>query len=432
MALPYAVITSKYEKMKKIAALSTLLAFLYIFAAGQTDSEPEIRSFQLSLVPFIGTEGTYAADNIYKVSLNILGGFTGGVDGVEFGGFLNVNRFSMTGLQGSGFANVVNGPVRGLQAAGFINANNGFTEGLQGAGFGNVINGNARALQGAGFGNIITGNMAGIQAAGFGNVTAGRTEGIQVAGFGNVTAGGIEGIQLAGFGNISGENSAAIQAAGFGNVTGARIAGIQLAGFGNIASEVEGIQMAGFLNVARRVAGLQVGFINIADSIDGLPIGFLSIVRRGYRKLELTGGDAMNLGIGFKIGVRRFYNIFSVGAQFTAGEPLYAWGYGIGSEFHMPDNRYLNAEILTHRFMEERWWDHLRMNMLHQVRVSYARPLNERWQLFAGPVLNFHMVWDTDNGNGTAGIAPYEMFSFRVRDSYTRVWMGINAGLRFW
>lgn len=365
-----------------------------------TDTHPEIRPFQLSLVPFVGTEGTYAAENIYKVSLNIFGGFTGGVDGVELGGFLNINQFSMTGLQLSGFGNVVNGPVRGLQAAGFINVNNGLTQGLQGAGFGNVVNGNARSLQGSGFGNVITGNMKGIQVAGFGNVTAGRMEGIQ--------------------------------AAGFGNVTGGMIAGIQVAGFGNIANEIEGIQMAGFLNVAKKVTGLQLGFINVADTVDGLPIGFLSIVRHGYRKLELTAGDAMNLSIGFKIGVRRFYNIFSLGTQFTGVDHVYAWGYGIGSEFNMPDNRFLNAEILSHRFMEEGWWDHQPMNMLHQARVTYARPLNERWQIFAGPSLNFHMVRNTENGNFIDGLAPYELFSFRVRDTNTRVWLGINAGIRFW
>lgn len=349
-----------------------------------TDTLSDIRPFQLSLVPFIGTEGTYAGENIYKVSLNIFGGFTGGVDGIELGGFLNINQYSMTGLQGSGFGNVVNGPVSGLQASGF--------------------------------GNVITGNMEGIQAAGFGNVTADRMEGIQIAGFGNVTGG----------------NSAAIQAAGFGNVTGGRIAGIQMAGFGNMANEIEGIQMAGFLNMAKKVTGLQLGFINVADTIDGLPIGFLSIVRTGYRKLELTAGDAMNLSVGFKIGVRRFYNIFSFGTQFTGVDQVFAWGYGIGSEFNMTDNRYLNTEILSHRLMEEGWWDHLWMNMLHQARVTYARPLNERWQIFAGPALNFHMVRDTENSNFTDGLAPYELFSFRVRDTRTRVWLGINAGIRFW
>jgi hypothetical protein len=373
------------------------------------------RKFQLSFVPFIGTDGTFATENLYNVSINLLGGVTGGVDGLELGGFLNVNLHSMTGLQGAGFVNVVNGRVRGLQMSGFLNVNNGFTEGLQGAGFGNIINGNARLLQGSGFGNIITGNMEGIQVSGFGNIVAGRSEGIQVAGFGNITGG----------------NSTAIQVAGFGNITGGRMTGIQAAGFGNIAEQVEGIQVAGFLNIARRVSGIQLGFVNIADTVDGLPIGFLSIVRRGYRKMELTAGDALNLGIGFKIGVRRFYNIFSLGTQVAEGDWLFAWGYGIGSEFNLPDNRNLNAEILTHRFMEEEWWRHSRMNMLHQVRVTYVRPLSERWQIFAGPVINFHMIRDTENAGEHAEIAPYELFSFRVRDTSTTVWMGINAGLRF-
>jgi hypothetical protein len=399
------------------------------------DNEPAqlpTRSFQLSFVPFIGTDGTFATENLYNFSLNLLGGVTGGVDGIELGGFLNVNLHSMTGLQAAGFVNVVNGRAKGLQMSGFVNVNNGFTEGLQGAGFGNIVNGNTRALQGSGFGNIVTGNMEGIQATGFGNIVAGNSKGIQLAGFGNVTGGNSASIQASGFGNITGGSLTGIQASGFGNITGERMSGIQAAGFGNIATEVEGIQVAGFLNVARRVNGLQLGFVNIADTVDGLPIGFLSIVRRGYRKLELTAGDAMNLSAGFKIGVRRFYNIFSLGTQTTGGDWLFAWGYGIGSEFNLPDNRNLNVEILTHRFMEEEWWRHSRLNMLNQARVTYARPLSERWQIFAGPAINFHMIRDVENAGKPADIAPYELFSFRVRDTNTRVWLGINAGLRFW
>ena len=70
--------------MKKITAAITLLSILLLHISvsradeipqsGSQDRqdgprentviEPEIRPFQLSLVPFIGTEGAYAAENI--------------------------------------------------------------------------------------------------------------------------------------------------------------------------------------------------------------------------------------------------------------------------------------------------------------------------------------------------------------------------------
>lgn len=381
-----------------------------------SDPPVETRPFQLSLVPMIGTEGRYTQDYIYNFSLNIFGGLTGGVDGLELGGFLNMNRYSMTGIQGSGFGNVVNGNTRGVQMAGFFNVNNSFSEGLQAAGFVNVVNGGARLMQASGFVNVINGNSRLLQGAGFGNIVNGNMDGIQAAGFANINSG----------------NTSGIQVAGFGNVAGGKVAGIQAAGFGNIAPEVEGIQMAGFLNVAGTVKGIQLGFINVADSIDGIPVGFLSIVRDGYRKLEISAGDAMNLNFGFKIGVRRFYNIFSIGTQFTGPESTFAYGYGIGSEFYRPDNRYLNIEILSHRFAEERWWSHDRVNMLNQLRVSFSRDMNERWQIFGGPVLNFHVSWDRENDRGALDIAPYDLFSFSGQHTDTKVWFGINAGFRFW
>lgn len=84
-SLTGSVIKPKKQKfMKKITAAITLLSILLLHISvsradeipqsGSQDRqdgprentviEPEIRPFQLSLVPFIGTEGAYAAENI--------------------------------------------------------------------------------------------------------------------------------------------------------------------------------------------------------------------------------------------------------------------------------------------------------------------------------------------------------------------------------
>ncbi len=76
-------------------------------------------------------------------------------------------------------------------------------------------------------------------------------------------------------------------------------------------------------------------------------------MRGGYRKVEFSPGDAMNLNLGFKIGVRRFYNFLTFGTQFIGDKSVYLYGYGIGSEFYLPDNRYLNVEIHSHQLTED-------------------------------------------------------------------------------
>ncbi|TVR71484.1 MAG: hypothetical protein EA408_09060 [Marinilabiliales bacterium] len=401
---------------KNVFAPILVCLFLTAFpVSAQNDEVPESRPFQLSVFPFVGTEGVNSHKYVYDVSLNLFGGVTGGVDGIEFGGFLNINRYSVTGLQASGFGNITGGEVDGVQFSGFFNLSGSNVKGIQGAGFLNIVNGDARVLQGAGFGNIISGNSRGLQGSGFAGITSGNFEGVQASGFSSVTGGKLSGVQISGFAGIAGE-----------------VDGVQGSGFANVAGRVEGIQVAGIVNVAGNVKGVQIGVVNIADSVDGFPIGLVSIVRDGYQKVEFWGGDAMNLGIGIKTGVRRFYNFLTLGAQFLHDNTVISYGYGIGSEFILRDERYLNVEIISHYLMENRWWEYDRINVLNQLRVTYATDIDNRWQFFAGPVLNVQVVRAGSEGNSGTRVAPYHIFEFSSRHTDTWVWAGINAGFRFW
>jgi hypothetical protein len=415
--------------MSKYLVILLLLSCssINIKASDQQDEPVETRSFQLSVFPAVGTDGQFSHKYLYNFSVNVFAGITGGVDGIELGGFGNINRYSMKGFQAAGFGNVVNGNVNGLQAAGFINVVNGGAEGLQGAGFINVVNSNSKVLQGAGFANIVNGELRGLQGAGFLNVASGNARAIQAAGFGNVCGGLLEGIQGAGFFNVA-DRMEGLQGAGFVNVAG-DIDGMQGAGFINVAGSVEGMQAAGFINVATRVNGVQLGIVNVTDSIDGMPIGVLSIVKDGYRKIEFSGGDALNAAVAFKIGVRRFYNLFTLGTQFIETDPLLTYGYGIGSEFYLANDRYLNLEIVSHHIMERRWWEHDNYNMLNQLKVIYASDINDRWQVFAGPVFNFQLR-DIDSDDND--ISPYQPVRYSGKNMVADMWIGLNAGFRFW
>jgi hypothetical protein len=416
--------------MSKIFLLLVLFPLLTMpIKAGNPADTIETRPFQLSIFPFIGTEGVYSQNNVYRFSINLFAGTTGGVDGFEVGGFVNMNRYTMKGFQAAGFGNLVSGAVEGFQGAGFFNVNNSTAKGFQTAGFVNIVNNDAKLFQGAGFTNIVNGNFKGVQATGFANVTSGNSEGLQLSGFANVAGGTLKGIQASGFANVAG-GLEGIQLAGFANVAGGRFRGIQAGGFASIANSLEGIQLAGFVNVARRISGMQIGFINVSDTIDGLPVGFISIVRDGYRKLEFSGSDAMNLNLAFKIGVRRFYNLFTAGSQVFTGNTIFSFGYGIGTEFYLQPERYLNVEIVSHQLMHDRWWRFDRTDLLNQLRVSYALDLNERWQFFAGPAINVNVT--SKEADDSPSIAPYQLLKFDTRDNDITVWAGVNAGFRFW
>ena len=391
--------------MKNKAFLSFIaIAMLLNVAMGQNPDLPEskpVKDFQLSLIPFIGSDGANAINNTYRLSVNILAGITGGIEGVEAGGFLNITRGNVRGVQVSGFGNLVSGDLRGIQAAGFIN----------------VAGGDVQALRGSGFLNITGGSFKGFTGAGFANVTGGNHQGFAGAGFANVTGGNFMGFQ----------------GAGFGNFTGGDVYGPQLAGFMNTAGNVRGIQAAGFLNIAREVEGIQLGFINIADTISGLPIGFLSIVKRGgLRQFEISGSDALHVGAAFRIGLPAFYNIFSAGYRpFDSGRTG-GFGYGIGTAIALSEALVMNIEAHSTQLRTDWSWKIRETDMLNEGRLLLGVNAGNRIQLFAGAVLYNHYYRDCpDCHHSTADIAPSRVFYERNHRNYTsKYWFGARAGLR--
>ena len=57
------------------------------------------RPFQISLVPGVSTHGTLSSQVINNFSLNIFGGYSGGVAGIELGGLFNIDKKDAQYLQ---------------------------------------------------------------------------------------------------------------------------------------------------------------------------------------------------------------------------------------------------------------------------------------------------------------------------------------------
>lgn len=166
---------------------------------------------QVSFVYPLGSHGFNSVNIIYDFSLNLLAGNTGGVDGFECAGLVNINRGDVSGFQVGGIGNITGGNVSGMQVGGIFS---------------------------------IADSVDGMQVGGIYS-QASKSEGLQLGGIMNISA--------------KAENSIA----GLINVNGSLQKGIQIAGIYNQTGELDGLQI-GLINVSDTISkGLSIGLINI-------------------------------------------------------------------------------------------------------------------------------------------------------------------------
>ena len=432
--------------MKKTAISISIILIVLISAARAQEKEiPELgeSDFQFTFMfPPLSTNWVHNSRTVNKFSLNLFIGNAGAVDGAELGGFVNSVNYYVRGFQGAGFGNVVGGSVDGAQLAGFFNINGGSMEKFQGAGFFNICGDSVQGGQLAGFFNLSGSGANGFQGAGFINVAGGDVKGFQGAGFGNIAEGNTRGAQIAGFFNVAGKYERGAQLAGFVNVSGGLL-NAQLSGFCNTAREIDGAQMAGFINVAGNVRGLQMaGFINVCDSIDGVPIGFINVVKKnGYRHFDFSVSETQYFNFSYRMGVRHFHNIYSIGKPAGPGN-RWLFGFGMGGQADIRENMSLNIEAMVH---QELWIAdsrsgrllHIdRLNLLNQFRVLFSYRLSGQAEMFFGPTLNV-AVAETNPDLGYFAwheIGPNWDFYNRTHGNTgmtnVKIWIGITGGIR--
>jgi len=382
--------------MKKLIFCVSLL--LGSIACAQDSSS--VRTAQISFITPLGTNGLKSGKITNRLSLNIFSGYHGGLQGAEFGGFVNVIKGNVKGAQFAGFGNTVLGETEGVQFAGFYNVNKSFMRGAQFAGFANTIIDSAEAGQFAGFSNLVKGKLNGCQGSGFSNVVMGNVFGAQFSGFNNVTIGNMNGVQASGFINV-------------------------------VTKDIYGAQLSGFANYARKVKGFQVGIINIADTIeDGAAIGLLSFVRKGYHKLELSGGESFQGAANLKLGTHRFYNIFSVGAKIDDETLFWGLGYGIGTLFPLNQKLDMNVDLMAYQVNHNTNWSEY-MNILSKAKVQVAYSFN-KIHIFGGASLNV-LVSDRVDNEGKLiqpTIAPRSIYESAPQDIHLKIYPGFNLGFR--
>jgi hypothetical protein len=357
------------------------------------------RTFQVSVIPGVGTQGKLSGQVENNFSFNVFGGYTGGVNIVEIGGLFNINKRHVKYAQAAGLFNIAGGTVTGAQTAGLHNTALKHVRGLQAAGISNIAKGSFIGVQTAGIANHLGDSMVGAQLAGIVNHAENNVQGAQVAGIGNFTH----------------------------NMDGAQIAGIT-----NFTRDtVKGVQVAGILNYAKKLNGVQIGLINIADTSTGYSFGLINIVLKGYHKISLSSDETTNLGLAFKTGTYRFYSIFLASANLGDSNKIYSYGYGFGSEFPLIKKwMTLNAE-LTSQYLYLGDWS--KLNLLSKIHLHANFKFGKYFSIFAGPSFAVYYTKQTavptDRFKDMVPAKGYHTFD--LWDDRVKGWLGWQAGISF-
>lgn len=369
------------------------------------------RDWQVSFIPYVGTNHRMSGNVYNKISFNILGGYARGVSAFEAGGLFNLNRENMSGAQFAGLFNIVGDSVKGMQGAGLFNVTGKKQEGAQAAGLMNINGGTASGAQLAGLMNISP-VSEGFGAAGLMNIS-GTTKGALAAGLANITD-SLQGFSAAGLFNVSSHGTSA-----------------QMAGLFNVADETA-FQAAGLFNVANHVKGVQLGVINIADSASGAPIGLLSIVKKGVHQLELSGDEWFYANASFRTGSHKFYNILSAGYQPGSRATLWQVGYGVGTSFRISNRWRLELNLSAHHVSKGAFiWG---PSELYRFNPCVEYRLAKLITVAAGPSIN---LYHTDRlmpefDHTYSAVTPYRSFSNNTDDFYNQKgWIGGRVAVRF-
>lgn len=258
-----------------------------------------VRDWQVTFVPPLGTNGALSGLVDNKLSLNVLIGYNGGLNGAEVGGLFNIIRQDMTGVQVAGLGNVVGRYTEGVQVGGLFNHNLG----------------DARA--------------------------------VQVAGLYNYNRGFLDGVQVAGLANVSSQYSRSIQTAGFIN----------------IADEIDGGQIAGFVNIAKKIRGFQIGIVNIADSSEGVAIGIVNFIRNGIHQLEIGYSDLSQYSLAYRSGSGKFFSTISFSSTLPIQDTsLMCYGFAIGNRAKLGKHFYWNTDLGTQHMTYNLRSNHLNLH----------------------------------------------------------------------
>lgn len=327
--------------------------------------EAHVEAFHLALLP----EFSFRASR--GVSLSALIGSAAYSTLFGAAGIANLVSKDMRGGQAAGVGNIVLGDSSGFQAAGVVNLTGGDAGWMQSSGVLSFCGGELRGFQSSGVGSLALGGGSGAQVAGVVAIAGGPFTGFQGSGVANWAQGAFRGAQVSGVFNYA-----------------ERMSGPQISVV-NIADTVSGAQV-GVVNIARTVKGTQVGVVNISSQMDGIPIGLVTVAQNGRQQLEYWSDTDGSQNLGFSLGSKYTYTLFSAGWK-TGTEQ---WSYGIGLGGRVALDRFFvdfdGSAVSVHNGFAD-WLITGPGSLVPMVRVMPGMKLFGDMALTAGIALRFYV-----------------------------------------
>lgn len=365
--------------------------------------------FQASLMPGLGTHGRMAPQVTNKASLNLLGGYTGGVNGVEVAGLFNLSKKDVKFVQIAGLFNVVAGDVTGFQAAGLYNQ---VMDSLMGAQVSGLWSTTVRGVEGAQVSGVLSragGPVNGGQVGGAVSIAHDKFVGFQASGAHSRAEGDFVGFQLAG-----------AYSSVFGDMLGAQISG----GFSRTEQNVKGLQI-GIVNFSGNLKGVQIGLINIARASTGHSFGLLNFVKSGKKEIAFYANELALMNAAWKSGSNKLYSILMGGTNGSSVQRLHSFGFGLGKEFSFGKSMGLGAEILNQNLLLGSTKE---MQTTGRIQMLLKAKLGKHVALSAGPA--FSVLFDRRNNPlWQYDALPIDgLYNFKAGDY--EAWLGWQAGFQ--
>ncbi|MBS7563735.1 carboxypeptidase-like regulatory domain-containing protein [Mucilaginibacter sp. Bleaf8] len=347
---------------------------------------------QTSITPGLSSHGLMSSQIVNSLSLNLIGGYTAGVNGVELAGMFNINRQD----------------VKYVQAAGLFNLTSGTMVGVQLSGLSNTVFKSVNGVQAAGLNNSIKDSLKGVQMAGLFNFVNGTAKGAQAAGLVNVVGNTSEVIQFAGSLNINNSHSAGMQVAGVGNIT---------------RGTAKGVQVAGLFNYAHRLSGTHFGLLNLADTLDGVAIGLVNLSRNGYHQFAVYTDEVCNTNISFKSGNSLLYTRIMAGRNLGPEQDLVMFGAAFGHDFILGKSAMIGAEGAFQTLFFSDYQEH---RYLNKISLYYHHRINRWVGLFAGP--SYAVYTNNQNDFNDSKLLNHKL-AFANFSDRTKGWLGWSIGV---
>ena len=344
---------------------------------------------QVSLTPGLSSQGVFNSQMINNFSLNIFGGYTAGVEGLEIAGIFNINQKDVKAFQVAGIFNMTGGDVDGFQVSGIH--------------------------------NFVYGKVNGFQVGGIYNHVKEDINGGQVAGIYNFSHGSSD-IQIAGLLNKTNQTNV-LQIAGLSNQANHSTGAFQVAGLYNYSQGEVSFQIAGLVNKAENVTGAQFsGLINIAKSSD-YPIGLINLIEDGQKSLSV-GIDETGLGqIIFRSGGGKLYGLIGTGIMEQSEKIMYGFDFGLGLHIFKKEKTGMDFEFVNRQTTD---FSGLTNNSSF-FRLIPGYKFGNHFKLAAGPSIGF-TAFDKNWSDPTPGYVISERTTTNGRYS---LHAGFYAGIQY-